>query len=110
VDRHNRVGAIVLASENASRFGGVESLIEAIETRGNLGGDILAALGPFDQHAEIVLLFCQGIDQVDFVLKPLSSLEGSLGFRLIIPEFRLGDALLELADFVPRPSCLKDNS
>jgi hypothetical protein len=50
------------------------------------------------------------VHQGDFVLKPLSTLERSLGLRLIIPEFRLGDALLELADFFPRPSSLKDNS
>jgi hypothetical protein len=110
MDRHDRVGAIVLAAQDAPGFGGLESLVEAIETGGNLGGDILATLGPFDQHAEIVLLPGEGVDQVDFVLKPLPTLKGSLRLRLIIPEFWLGNALLELADFFPRPSSLKDNS
>jgi hypothetical protein len=50
------------------------------------------------------------IDQIDFILKPLPLLQGPLGFSLIVPEIRLGDALLEREDFFPRPSTLKDNS
>jgi hypothetical protein len=110
MDRHDCVGAVVLAAEDASGFGGLDLRVEAIQAGGNLSGDILARLGPFDKHAEIVLLPGEGIDQIDFVLQPLSALEGALGLRLIIPEFRLGDAFLELDDFFPRPSCLKDNS
>jgi len=56
------------------------------------------------------VLLGEGIDQVDFFLNALPALEGPLGLRLISPEVRLRDALLELDDFVSWPSNLKDNS
>jgi len=56
------------------------------------------------------VLLGEGIDQIDFFLNSLPALEGPLGLRLIGPEVRLRNALLELDDFVTWPSSLKDNS
>jgi hypothetical protein len=110
VDCQDGIGPVVLASQDPVRFRGVDLLVEPIEAAREVRGDVLTGRGPLDEDAEIVLLRLQRIDEVDFVLEAPAALEGLLRLGLVLPEIRLGDALLERRDLLARLAGLKDTS
>jgi hypothetical protein len=53
-------------------------------------------VGPFEQHAEVVDLFCEAGDELEVFGEAPLTLKGLLGFRLVVPEAGRGDLLFEL--------------
>jgi hypothetical protein len=53
-------------------------------------------VGPFEQHAEVVDPFREGGNKLIVFGEPPLTLEGLLGFRLVVPEAGRGDLLFEL--------------
>jgi hypothetical protein len=61
-----------------------------------VGTDVFPALGPFNEHGEIVHAAAQRITQRKVVFDPAPTLHHLLGVGLIVPEARAGGDLLDL--------------
>jgi hypothetical protein len=110
VDRHHGVRAIVLAAEDALRLRGLDPLLEPVEPRGEVGGDVFPGGGPLGQHSQVGFLLPDRFGEVDVVLEPAPALQDLLGFGLVLPEVGLADQRLEAVGLVTRAFGLKDTS
>jgi hypothetical protein len=110
MDRDDGVLAIVLAAEHLLDLAAVDQPGEFLHPLRELGSDILALLGPVDEHGEIVAFGSQRRNQLNFFFETAAALEDFLGFGLVIPEVRGRSAGFYLSEFFPGASGLKDNS
>jgi hypothetical protein len=110
VNRDDGVEPVVFAAQHTLGLRHFDLRLERPEPRLQVGGDVFAALGPLDEHAEIVLLFLERVRQVDVVLQAAAALQGLLGLGLILPEVRLGYTVFEAGNLLTQVGCLKDNS
>jgi hypothetical protein len=76
----------VLAAEHLLGLAGVYFLREIVEAPGEILGDRLTRLRPFDEHAEILGTAPQRIAEGLIVLEPAAPLQQLLRCRLILPE------------------------
>ena len=96
MDRDNRIGGVVLAAKHLLGFGGIELRFERVQRRLEVGGDVLAAGGPFEENADIVNALVETVAQLEILREPALPLQGLLRFRLVVPEIRRGDLCFEL--------------
>jgi hypothetical protein len=86
----------VFAAQHLLGFRGVDLLLERVERVLQVGGDILAALGPFEQDADVVELPGQAVAQLEIFGEPALALQRFLRLGLVVPEVRRRDFLFEL--------------
>jgi hypothetical protein len=86
----------VLAAEHLLGFRGVDLRFERIDRPLEVRADILAALRPFEQHAEVVGLLRQAVAELAVLRQAALPLQGLLRFGLVVPEIRRGDFSFEL--------------
>jgi hypothetical protein len=86
----------VLAAEHLLGLGGVDLVFERIERLGEIVGDVLAALRPLEQDADVVELFREAVAELEVLGQPPLALQGLLRFGLVVPEVGRGDLLFEL--------------
>jgi hypothetical protein len=86
----------VLAAQHLLGFGGVDLRLERVERLAKVGGDVLSALRPFNEHAEVVDLLREAVAQLEVVGKPALPLQRLLRLGLVVPEPGGGDLLFEL--------------
>ena len=96
MDRDNRVRCVVLAAKHLLGFGGIELLFERVQRRLEVGGDVFASAGPFEQDTDIVDTFVEAVAQLEILRQPALPLQSLLRFRLVVPEVRGGDFCFEL--------------
>jgi hypothetical protein len=96
MDRDNGVRGVVLAAQHLLGFGRVDLLFEGVERLLQIGGDILAAFGPFEQHADVVELLGEAVAKLEVFRQPALALQRLLRLGLVVPEIRGGDFLFEL--------------
>ena len=68
-------------------------LFERVEGLAQIGGDIFATLGPFEQDAEIVDFLGEAVAKFDVFGEAALPLERLLRLFLVVPEIRRGDLL-----------------
>jgi hypothetical protein len=100
----------VLAAEHLLDLGGLDLGLEIIEAAREVGGHVLAGLGPFDENGEVLGLLPERGGERDFLFETPTALEYLLRLGLVLPEIRLRRARLERAQLVGRSSGLKDSS
>jgi hypothetical protein len=100
----------VLAAEHLLRLAGLDFSPELVEAFRQIGDDILARLGPFDQDREIVDTPLQRRTQIEVGFERLAALQGLLGRRLVLPEIRSGRLLLYFREFVGGTRPVKGSS
>jgi hypothetical protein len=100
----------VLAAEHLLDLAGLDFLIEAVERLRELGIDLLAGLGPFKEHGQIVTAFAQRHHQIAILFEAAPALQDLLRFGLVFPEIGCGRAGFEPAQFVFRAGRFKDSS
>jgi hypothetical protein len=83
----------MLAPEHFLGFGGVHLFFERIERLGQVGGDVLPALRPFEQHANVVDLLREAVAKLDVFSEAALTLQRFLRLGLVIPEGGSGDLL-----------------
>jgi hypothetical protein len=86
----------VLAAEHFLGFGGVDLVFERIERLGQVVGDVLAALRPLQEHADVVEFLREAVAKFEILGQPPLTLQGLLRFSLFVPEIGRGDLLFEL--------------
>jgi hypothetical protein len=100
----------VLAAEHLVRLRGVDLRLEVVEAAGQIGGDVFTAIGPLDQHAEIVGSALQGSFERLLIFEPSAPLHDLLRFGLVVPETGLARALLYLGKLFVQAGRFKDAS
>ncbi len=110
MDRHDRVLAIVLAAEHLLGLAGVDLRRQVVERAGEVVGDRLPCLGPFDQDGEILGAAPQRIAEIAILLEAPAALQQLLRRRLVLPEVRIGDARLDCREFFGGLGGVKDSS
>src|SRR5262249_23785147 len=106
----NGVLSIVLATEHFLDFGSLHFLVERVERLSELGINLLASFGPFNEHGQIVALLSQRFDQIAILFKTPATLQDSLGLGLIFPEVWRSGARFQSGKFFLRAGSLKDSS
>jgi hypothetical protein len=100
----------VLAAEHLLDLAAVDEPGKFLYTLRELGSDILALLGPVDEHGEIVAFGFQRRNQLDFFFDAAAALEDFLRFALVTPEVRGRGAGFYLGELFCGAGGLKDNS
>jgi hypothetical protein len=100
VNRDDGILAIVLTAKHLLDLAGLDLLIERLERLAEFGIDRFASLRPLDEHREVVALFFQRSDEIEFLLQPAPALQNLLGVGLVFPEIRRGRARLEAGQFL----------
>jgi hypothetical protein len=86
----------VLATEHLLGFGGVDLVFERVERLAQVVGDVLAALRPLQEYADVVELFREAVAELEILGEPPLALQGLLRLSLVVPEIGGGDLLFEL--------------
>jgi hypothetical protein len=86
----------VLAAEHLLGFGGVDLRFERVERALEIGGDLLAALAPLEQDADVVDLAGEAVAQLEVFRQAALPLQRLLRLGLVVPERGRGDFLFEL--------------
>jgi hypothetical protein len=110
VDLDNGVGAVVLAREHLLGLGSVDLGFEFGEAALEVGGHVFAALGPFEEHAQVGGAARERVTQFDVFAQTASALQSLLRLGLVFPEIGFGDAGFEDGEFVGARGPVKDNS
>src|SRR5262245_47331530 len=110
MDGDDGVLPIVLAAEHLLDFAGLHLLIERVERLRELRVDLLARLGPLDEHAEVVALFPERPHQIAILLEPAAALQDFLGFGLVFPEIVGGRTRVQAVQLLLGAGGLKDSS
>jgi hypothetical protein len=100
----------VLAAEHLLDLAAFDEPGEFLHPLRQVGNDILALLGPVDEHGEIVAFGFQRRNQIDFFFDAAAALEDFLRFGLITPEVRGRCAGFYLRELLGGAGGLKDNS
>jgi hypothetical protein len=86
----------VLAAQHLLRFNGVDLRLDRIKRLRQVRGDILAALPPFEQDADVVDLLGEAVALLEIFGETALSQQRLLGFGLVVPEIGGGDSAFEL--------------
>jgi hypothetical protein len=86
----------VFAAEHLLRLDGVDLRLERVERARQVAGDILAALRPFEQDANVVDLLAEAVALLEIFGEAALPLECLLCVGLVVPESGGGDAAFEL--------------
>ena len=89
---------------------GVDLVFELVQAALEIGGHVLPAGRPLEQHAEVADTASERIAQLDVFTETAAALQGFLGLGLILPEVGRGDAGFERGEFVGTGSPVKDSS
>src|SRR4029453_16265148 len=108
MDRDDRVLAIVLAAEHLLGLAGFDLGAEIVEALREVAGDVLAGLGPLDEHGEIVGAPLQRLAEREIPFERLAPLQDLLRGRLVLPEIGVGGLLLYLRELVGGFGGVKD--
>jgi hypothetical protein len=84
----------VFAAQHFFHLRGVDLHFERVERALEVRGDVFAVLRPFDQDAEVVDFPGEAVAELEIFGEPPLTLEGLLGFGLVVPEVGRGDLLL----------------
>jgi hypothetical protein len=82
----------VLTAQHFLDFCRFDFFLERIDRSLQVETDVLALLGPLEQHTKIVEFADERIAQIDLFAQTAATLQGLLRFRLVLPEIRSGDA------------------
>jgi hypothetical protein len=85
----------VFAAQHLLDLAGLHFLVERVKRLPQFRFDRLAAIGPLNEHGEIVAAFAKRLDQLVLLFQPAAALQYFLRFGLIVPEIRRGGARLE---------------
>ena len=110
MDGDDRVGAIVLAAEHLPGFRRVDLLLQLVERAREVGVDVFARTGPFDQDADVVGAARQRFEQRPIFLEPPAALHDLLRLGLVAPEIGSRDARLYFGELFIEVGALKDAS
>lgn len=97
MDRHDRVGGVVLAAEHLLCLDGFDLLLQRVERALQVGLDRLSTLRPFEQYADVVDLLSEAIALLEILSQAALPLQRLLRVGLVVPEIRRGDLLFELS-------------
>jgi hypothetical protein len=86
----------VFAAQHLLGLRGFDLRLERHERLLEIGRDILAALRPLEQHADVADLVRKAVAQLDVFGEPALALQGLLRLGLVVPEIRRRDFLFEL--------------
>jgi hypothetical protein len=86
----------VLAAEHLLRFNGVDLGRESVERLRQIPRDLLAALAPFEQDADVVDLLREAVALLEILSEAALALQRLLGLGLVVPEIGRGDSAFEL--------------
>ena len=110
MNRDDGVALIVLAAEHLANLGAFDLLAQLGQTRLHVAGHVLALLGPFEQHGQVVGLAAQRLGEIEVLLQPAAPLQHALGTGLIAPEVRRGGLPLQLRHLRFDSGRVKDSS
>jgi hypothetical protein len=100
----------VLAAEHLLGFTGLDFGEQLVEPAGEILEDRFPGLGPFDENRQIVDTPLQRLAHVAVVFEAAAALQQLLRAGLVLPEVRVGDALLYPGEFVGGAGGVKDSS
>jgi len=86
----------VLAAEHLLGFDGIDLRLERVERLRQIRRHVLVAAGPFEQDADVVDLLAEAVALLEVFGETALPLKVLLGFGLVVPEIRRGDAAFEL--------------
>jgi len=86
----------MLAAEHLLGFDGVDLRLDGVERGRQIASDILAALPPFEQDADIVDLLGKAVPLLEIFRETALTLQRLLSFGLVVPEIGGGDSAFEL--------------
>jgi hypothetical protein len=110
MNRDDGVLAVVLAAEHLLDFAAFDEAREFVDTRRQLGADVLALFGPVEKHAQVVRIPLERGNQLDFFLDTAAALKNFLRLDLVVPEVGRGGAGFYLCELVLWAGGLKDSS
>jgi hypothetical protein len=110
MDGDDGVLAIVLAAEHLLGLAGVDLGGEVVERTPQIVGHRLAGLGPFGEHGKILEPLAQRFAEIAILLETAPPLQQLLRRRLVLPEVRGTDALLDVLQLAGGMCCVKDSS
>jgi hypothetical protein len=100
----------VLAAQHLLDLGSFHFGVERVERSLQIGGDVLARLGPLEQHAEIVELAAERIAQLDFVAETAAPPQRLLRVGRVLPEIGGGYTRFDRRKLAVRVGGVKDSS
>jgi hypothetical protein len=100
----------MLAAQHLLGFSRVDLRFEGVEGLAEVRGDILAALRPFEEHADVVDLSGEAVAELYVLRKTALPLKRLLRLGLVVPEIRRGDLLLQLGELAGIVGVVKDSS
>jgi hypothetical protein len=109
MDRHDRIGLIVLSGEQGPYLYVTRFLLELLNLRFEIGEDIFSLKGQFQQCPEVGQFPGQPGIEFDILLQPAPHLKHGLRLLLTIPEFGQGYLFLELENLRAFAFRIKDN-
>jgi hypothetical protein len=86
----------VLAGQHFLGLGRVHLRFERVQRARQIRDHVLAALRPFEEHADVVDLPGQAVAELDVFGEPALALQRFLRLGLVVPEIRRRDFLFEL--------------
>jgi hypothetical protein len=107
MDRDDRVLAIHLARQHRADFGSLDVTSVALESSLEVGNDVLALLGPIEQHMKIVRLFAKRLGDGPVVFEPAAALLSFLCVRGVLPEVGRGDRGFDFGQFALKAGFVK---
>ena len=110
VDGDDGVGAVVLAAEHLLDLGGLDFGLEFVEAALQVGGHVLAGVGPLDQDAEIGDPPAERVAQLGVLAQAALPLQRPLRLLLVVPEVGRGDPGFERGDLSGVGGPVKDSS
>lgn len=100
----------VFAAQQCGGFNAAQLIVQPLKFLLNVFRDILAFTGKLEKGLQIFDGSLQFSIELDIVFKLLAALQNRLRLSLIIPEARIDDLLLDLAQFPALGFRVKDNS
>jgi len=100
----------VFAAQQGGGFDAAQLVIQPLNLLLDVFRDVLAFAGKFEKSLQILYRALQFSIQLDIIFKLLAALQNRLRLSLIIPKTRIGDLLLDLAQFPAFGFRVKDNS
>ena len=95
MNRDDGIGIVMLAAKHGVDFCDLDFAVEGIERTLQFRAHILALLGPFEKHGQIIEFSRNGSTKLEIVGETTTALESFLGLGLVFPEVRSGNASFE---------------
>ena len=86
MDGDDRVLLVELAGQHRPDLRGLNVARVSLQRGAEVGGHVLALLGPVDEHGQIVGLFAERLGEAALVFETASALQRLLRCRLVLPE------------------------